>query len=483
MSSATRSKRLVVRETSTLLDAEIVEAFLAASCDDNPVHRDSDLTRRQLGGRAVAFGGLSVLCGLDLANAQGVDVAAFRAQFLHPVAVGDRLDCRVVEFAADGVLTVHGEVEGRRCLTLTVSSRASDVTTQDSGEVLALPEPRTAARLQTAFPGVDGSMLSAICALSWFAGSREPGAGSVLGSIEIERKDEGSDREELRIDTRTARLRGALAERAGAISTRGSRFGFRFISMPPRAVPALDGAAIAAALAPAEGQLEGRRILVLGGTRGLGGAASLAFAAAGAAVDAVYRRGDTEAEALAGTRAGGSITTVKLDLDRPGTLSGSLRLLPGATGGYDGVVYGISAGIHPGRMPGAETTRGHLGAALTTAWGLLEEASGVVRKGGWLCFVSSAAVEDCPPDWHAYGMEKAAGEWLTRTVCRDAEIGALVVRPPLLDSEFSAKVDPFARRVRVEGVAVALVRAVLDGPTTGDGVIVVPIESSEDVVG
>ena len=94
--------------------------------------------------------------------------------------------------------------------------------------------------------------------------------------------------------------------------------------------------------------LKGKRVVVTGGVTGIGGAASLAFAAAGAKVFAQYMGGGPELETV---KAAG-VTTLKLDLTAKAAPEALVAAAKNALGGIDCFIN--NAGSLVARVPLAE---------------------------------------------------------------------------------------------------------------------------------
>jgi enoyl-[acyl-carrier protein] reductase III len=100
------------------------------------------------------------------------------------------------------------------------------------------------------------------------------------------------------------------------------------------------------------------RILVTGGTRGIGRAISMRFARAGASVTANYLRNQEAAEELkaAAEREGLSITLCRADLTKPGGLEQIERSIQDTGGSLSGLVHCAATGVH---RPLSELTARH----------------------------------------------------------------------------------------------------------------------------
>ena len=94
--------------------------------------------------------------------------------------------------------------------------------------------------------------------------------------------------------------------------------------------------------------LEGRRFLITGGTRGIGRAMAIGFAAAGAAVIANYVRDVRSAKALQSEadKAGYAIELCRADLTSTKGLERLRLVLDASDAGLDGLIHCAATGVH-----------------------------------------------------------------------------------------------------------------------------------------
>ncbi len=182
--------------------------------------------------------------------------------------------------------------------------------------------------------------------------------------------------------------------------------------------------------------LTGRIAVVTGASRGIGYAAALGLAAAGAHVVAVARTTGGLEELDDAIRArGGSATLVPLDLkDGPG-----IDRLGGAIHERWGRLDMLFANAG---MLGAITPVGHidpklwdrvLAINLTANWRLIRSLDPLLRQSdaGRALFVTSGVTKSCRPFWGVYTATKAGLEALVRTYA--GEMANTSVRANLLD--------------------------------------------------
>ncbi|MFJ1752109.1 SDR family NAD(P)-dependent oxidoreductase [Kitasatospora sp. NPDC088134] len=178
-------------------------------------------------------------------------------------------------------------------------------------------------------------------------------------------------------------------------------------------------------------ELQGRTVVVTGGSRGIGAETARAFAAQGAAVCVVGR----DAAALAGVvgeieRAGGAALSAVADVTDPGALDGVRASVEGWFGPVD--VLAAFAGGQGFPVPTAELTAGRwrevLESDLTSAFltvqaflpGMLERGSGSILT------MSSAAGRQPSGANLAYGVANAGVVMLTRHLA--TELGPYGIR-------------------------------------------------------
>jgi NAD(P)-dependent dehydrogenase (short-subunit alcohol dehydrogenase family) len=166
--------------------------------------------------------------------------------------------------------------------------------------------------------------------------------------------------------------------------------------------------------------LSGRVALVTGASRGIGRAAALALAGAGAHVVAVARTsGGLEELDDAINAKGGAATLVPLDLkDSP-----ALDRLGAAL--YERWRR-LDIFLANGAILGTITPLGHLepkvwdevmAVNVTANWRMVRSFDPLLRASdaGRVLFVSSGAAQSCPPYWGGYSISKAALEALAKT--------------------------------------------------------------------
>ncbi|MGH3762788.1 SDR family NAD(P)-dependent oxidoreductase [Actinophytocola sp.] len=197
--------------------------------------------------------------------------------------------------------------------------------------------------------------------------------------------------------------------------------------------------------------LTGRRVLVTGGSRGIGAAIVCHLAAAGAAVAFTYRRAAAAATAM-GERTGAA--AIGLDLADPAAAPGAVEAAADRLGGLDAVVS--NAGVASSGRSVADTPLDELARVLAVhAVGphqLCRAALPHLRAAGRgdVVFVSSVVTSAPVAGGGPYVMAKAAAEGLAACLAREERrhgIRVNVVAPGLVDTEMGRRLVRATRDV------------------------------------
>jgi 3-oxoacyl-[acyl-carrier protein] reductase len=193
--------------------------------------------------------------------------------------------------------------------------------------------------------------------------------------------------------------------------------------------------------------LEGKRVVVAGGSRGIGRAVALACARDGANVAITYRARRDAAEetaALVRERHGTDTAMTALDARDDASIERAVAELCERLGGIDGWVSAFGA-VQPGLFvtsdPGRlrEQIETNLVGPMLSARAVLEVM--MRQRGGVLLFVSSVAAARPSRGQAAYAAAKGGVEALTRALAVEyakKKIRVLCVRPGAVDTEMLA---------------------------------------------
>lgn len=187
--------------------------------------------------------------------------------------------------------------------------------------------------------------------------------------------------------------------------------------------------------------LEGRRVFVTGGGRGIGRAIALAFADAGAHVAFNYLRNRRAAAAtLAEIRGRGvDALAVKANLADDEAMAAAFDEVAGAFGSLDAVVHNAASGVERDAL---DISRHHFDWTLgINAWGFLatvQKAVPLMGAGGSITAISSIGATRALPYYAAVGASKGAIDALARHLALDLGprgIRVNVVCPGVVDTD------------------------------------------------
>ncbi|MEP7245369.1 MAG: SDR family NAD(P)-dependent oxidoreductase [Gammaproteobacteria bacterium] len=293
--------------------------FARLSGDYNPLHVDAIAARRTQFGGTVTHGIHLMLTALDKVAAtgrfDGKEPASLSATFNNPVLTGTPVGIRVTADAAGPKIRIVAAAAGRPAFTATLelqTSAAASAQPEDTAFESARPDeatfPPSAAEgstplrvsrrhLAALFPSLARSdtlwWIADLLASTHIVGMRCPGLDSIYSAFKFRHAAQTDEarRTSMRyaVDRADDRFRLVRMQVTGASLAGSIETFFR-----PRPVAQRSMAEVVAALPAMD--CTAHRVLIIGGSRGLGELTAKIVAAAGAEVTITYARGKDDAE-------------------------------------------------------------------------------------------------------------------------------------------------------------------------------------------
>jgi NAD(P)-dependent dehydrogenase (short-subunit alcohol dehydrogenase family) len=473
-----------------------VDAFVRASGDANPLHTDPGYARLTPFGRCLVHGIAGVLALVREATGDEPVLARnLAARFSKPLFAGVRYPLHVKRTSDGTLVAVLGDPESPHIQLDLAFARAerpwpparleptrgrAEARDLDPSDVAQLVKVHAGAyapdltedTLPRALPP---AQLAALLWSSWLVGMEAPGRQALFRSLSIDfapgarslggplsyEAQVDSYRPEASLFTLSARLEGE----AGPLATAAITAARRPLPLEP-AFGALE------ALAGKSAALEGKRALVTGSSRGLGALLAHGLALQGASVLLHGLENTRAAERVAHEieLLGRESAIVPGDVRRRETWT-ALRSAAESRGGLD--VFVLNAAPLPFAAPLAEATsdpdedflaEGVRAAAL----GLREIVPLVAKRSGAVVAISSDVVSRAPRDRSRETAVKGALEALVRGLAAEHPgVRFLTARPPRLHTDRTNDIFPALRGRPPEGVAAAIVRALLEPRAPG----------------
>jgi 3-oxoacyl-[acyl-carrier protein] reductase len=204
--------------------------------------------------------------------------------------------------------------------------------------------------------------------------------------------------------------------------------------------------------------LTGKRVLLTGGSRGIGRAIAIGLARAGAKVTACYNRESEDVERLRGELAeiGGGSRLVQADVSDPASVERFVSDARQALGSFDALINNAGIVSHkPIDQLELEEWRRVIDTNLTGAYQVTKAALPAMGEGASIVNITSAvAMRGMPARTH-YISSKAGMIGFTRALCK--EVGGRGIRvnavaPGIIETDQTAGLDE-AGRARYAGLA------------------------------
>jgi len=489
---------------SIRLTDEHLSRFAESSGDRNPLHVDDRFARRTPFGRRIAHGALVATAALGSANEHALlHTRTLELQFKKPVLPGEEYTVDVVE-ASEANVRIEVAGGGRVVLSvaLTVDPALGPLPSPSSLERPAPPRvPRehtleglTGGEVTTTEPfAADFEALSALAAdlgaghvpaavLSWLAaasftvGMLVPGRDALFARGRITRTAAPATGE-LTVSVTAADERTGFVSLDVLLSDGAASAGMALHTFLRPPVPGPDRERISCFLTPSA-QLEGRNVLVVGASRGLGAALAAALSMQEATVWAGFAASTEQAERLRGEFGNERIRLLRFDATNAEQTAAAFEAIHAEAGELDGVVLSAAPPVgdtilHP---DATQATLDFVSTSIATALAPLAEALKMLSANAWLVVMSSSALDDPPADWPHYVVAKAALEGAAAYCARQTPARVIVVRAPRMWTDSTNTPMGRSGAVEKEQVAAAIVRRILAGGATGRPEVLTPEE-------
>ncbi|MGW1375428.1 SDR family NAD(P)-dependent oxidoreductase [Streptomyces sp. NPDC002446] len=480
-----------------LLSEDDVALFARVSGDRNALHCSPDYARRTPFGRTVAHGVLAALATLEEQAPDGAGTTAVEIDFGNPVFPGVRYRSEPLDGsrAGSGYRLLDGD---RACLTVRVRpGTPPDLDPLPAPPARSAPQhtiadlPRGTAvsgaygpdgidALRERFPAASRLLgrtpLACLLWSSYLAGMSLPGENCLLGRVALRfHPVAASGPARLSYTARVVHAdhRFGLVSIVGEITADGAVVAEAEIEAMVRTpAPLATSAALGAHLSPSD-RLRGASAVVVGGSRGLGAALSLALASQGCEVFVGHRGALPQSLLADGDRLPGHLHSVPGDAADPRWSSELRSRVEREHGRLDFLVCSAAPPLRTLGLAATDLERmdAFLTASLRLVSAPLAGLLPALEPGRGTCLVlSSAALREPPRDWPHYVAAKSAVEGLVHWAARHHPgVGFLLARPGMLWTEQTN--SPSARETAgpVEPVAAQLVHRLLE-PVPADGV-------------
>lgn len=442
-------------------------AFARLSGDANPMHLDPLKARRTQAGAPVVHGINAALWALDLvcASMPLPPMKSLKIRFDRFIYLDVPLDARIARQSADQIdLEILDEGGRVMLVALGLGTAGSSAAGGSDAAELAGFEPvemtleelegasgrfgfgSPDAPIAASFPSfaarVGARTVNSIVNLSTLVGMRCPGLHSIFSKVNVELVDD-ADRA-VALDYSVRRIQPLLRLATIDVAAPGLAGSVEcFVRQPPVRQPS--AAALRGAVSPQS--FAGARVLVVGGSRGLGEISAKLLALGGAEVILSYAHGSEDAEAVATDIrvAGGICHILKLDV--------TAEILP-----FDQIGEPLTHVYYFATPKIFRKSASLLSAPLVSRFmdiyvhGFFKLVDGLDCSGGLRIFYpSSVAIDERPKGMLEYVMAKVAGELLCEEMTRMLPpLDIVVERLPRLLTDQTATVLPVESAPLVE---------------------------------
>ena len=420
-------RKIPMPHATRIFDSACHQTFIEWTKDCNPIHTDAVAARRTAAGAPVVHGMHSLLWALDCA---APDLSAptattiIQAQFLKPIYVGDSVELHMRTAASGAVdLELRADSVPVSLIRILPRGRMPDAAPAQPPEAwLATPRERamdTLAELSGAIPlgewaavgfpqaaiWLGTNAVNAIAATSYLVGMECPGLHSIYSKLtfglDADVPTNALSYSVSLVDPRF-RLVRMLATGGGIRAT------IEAFSRPP---PTMQPKTADLGQRVPSDAFVGQRVLVIGGSRGLGEVTAKLIAAGGGYPVITYASGAEDAAAVAAdiSAFGGTCEVRHYDATAPAAAQ-----LQGLGGPFTSMYYFATGRIWRRRRSGfdADMLRGFLACYVEGFHDLCVALLARQDTGLAAFYPSSTAVAERPRDTTEYAMAKAAGEIL-----------------------------------------------------------------------
>lgn len=487
---------------SVVFDDALVRRFAEASGDVNPLHVDATYSRTTPHGRPVVHGALGAIAALAALEPGWLSAAAdIRIRFRQAIFPGMPCSVRVEEHGETAEITLR--FGGMELMSVAVTPQdqgtgkhksskgqppvwkiqnhtdslaaAPRLLNHDDMAVLGAeagsyrPDHEGLRRLCDDLGGMNipGQLATALAWASYWTGMHTPGRDALLTGLKL-RVRPGQGKDEERLALRYAVGRPEFDRRTGScvieaqLDNAAGDSEITIDSILRRPVPQVTQRSVERYLKPSN-KLRERKVMVVGGTRGLGRGIALALVQQGAEVFVVHRAHSQEhleemREDLGSE--GDRLVSLCCDATDGGELTEALAAVPA----LDGLVLAPTPAIQslPLSLAATSSALNYVQQSLQLAWTPLAAGTERLRDGGSLVMLSSAAVEAPPGLWPHYVAAKTALEGLAQYCAGQGRWRVTIARPPRLWTELTNSATGRIGTVPTEYVAARIVERIVD---------------------